>query len=199
MEVVLTKWQHCGRFHNHSRWYNGPRLANVPLEQLRENTFILSLDAGLATGLDLSFVTHIFLLEPVEDAALLEQITSRAHRLGATGPVTVETVNPYYKLQPATEAAVTLSKERKERLRNGSERKAGTKSSVQGQNKSALTKVVCQHCFRAFDSMREAVAHENNNCARNPANNASVNKWHISSVYREIRPPAPHIFSQERV
>lgn len=36
-------------------------------------------------GLDLSFVTRIFLLERIKDKALQEQIISRANRMGATG------------------------------------------------------------------------------------------------------------------
>ena len=43
-------------------------------------------------GLDLSFVTDIFLLERLKDKALEEQIVSRANRMGATGPVVVTTV-----------------------------------------------------------------------------------------------------------
>jgi hypothetical protein len=91
--VKLKKWQPCGRFHGKSRWYTGPSVETVPLREEKEDVFILCLDASLAHGLDLSFVTHMFLLEPIDDAALLEQVTSRAHRLGSTGPVTIgETV-----------------------------------------------------------------------------------------------------------
>ena len=53
-------------------------------------------------GLDLSVVKHSYLLEPIEDAGALQQVTSRAHHLGATGPVTVETVNIW---QEKSEAA----------------------------------------------------------------------------------------------
>ena len=43
-----------------------------------------------STGLDLSFETHIFLLERIEnDRALHNQIVSRAHRIGATRLVEV--------------------------------------------------------------------------------------------------------------
>ena len=93
--VRLKKWQPCGRFHSRPRWdhlrkkhvgwYTGPTLADVALRAQKEDTVILLLDSSLAHGLDLSFVTHIFLLEPIDDAALLEQVTSRAHRLGCTG------------------------------------------------------------------------------------------------------------------
>ena len=40
-------------------------------------------------GLDLSFATHIFLLDQLRDPALENQIISRAHRMGAKGPVDV--------------------------------------------------------------------------------------------------------------
>ena len=43
-----------------------------------------------STGLDLSFATHIFLLERIADPALRNQIVSRANRMGATGPVHVQ-------------------------------------------------------------------------------------------------------------
>ncbi len=40
-------------------------------------------------GLDLSFSTHLFLLEGVWNSSLESQIVSRAHRMGATGSVKV--------------------------------------------------------------------------------------------------------------
>ena len=43
-----------------------------------------------STGLDLSFATDIFLLERIPDPSLRNQIVSRAHRMGATGPVHVQ-------------------------------------------------------------------------------------------------------------
>ena len=43
-------------------------------------------------GLDLSFVTHLFLINEVSDPAKRQQVVSRAHRMGATGPVVVEPV-----------------------------------------------------------------------------------------------------------
>jgi SNF2 family DNA or RNA helicase len=78
---------------------------DTPIRTEVEDVFILCLDAALAHGLDLSFVTHLFLLKPINDAALLEQVTSRAHRLGSTGPVTVKTVNVWPEMNPETEKA----------------------------------------------------------------------------------------------
>ena len=51
---------------------------------------ILLLDVVGAVGLDLSFVSHIFLLDPIWDKSLEDQVISRAHRLGAKRSITVE-------------------------------------------------------------------------------------------------------------
>ena len=48
------------------------------------------MDRAGAVGLDLSFVSYVFLLEPIEDMSLYKQIVSRAHRLGAKSAVHVE-------------------------------------------------------------------------------------------------------------
>ena len=86
--VKLRKWQPCGRFHGKPRWnlnrkkqvgwYAGPTIAHTTIETVKEDVFILALDASLAHGLDLSFVTHLYLLEPIDDAALLEQVSPTA-------------------------------------------------------------------------------------------------------------------------
>ncbi|KAL6124912.1 hypothetical protein ACLB2K_077420 [Fragaria x ananassa] len=52
----------------------------------------LLMDGSAALGLDLSFVTHVFLMEPIWDRSMEEQVISRAHRMGATHPVHVETL-----------------------------------------------------------------------------------------------------------
>lgn len=84
--VRLRKWQQCGRFHGKPRWnqlrrrqvgwYTGPTLVQQAIKTIKEDVFILALDASLAHGLDLSFVTHLYLLEPIDDAALLEQVSA---------------------------------------------------------------------------------------------------------------------------
>ncbi|KAM5551719.1 F-box protein [Rosa sericea] len=53
---------------------------------------VLLMDGSAALGLDLSFVTHVFLMEPIWDRSMEEQVISRAHRMGATRPVHVETL-----------------------------------------------------------------------------------------------------------
>jgi hypothetical protein len=53
-------------------------------------TRVLLLDRAGAEGLDLSFASHVFLCEPLADAALEAQVISRAHRMGQTGTVRAE-------------------------------------------------------------------------------------------------------------
>ena len=196
MYVRLKKWQKCGAFHNPSTWYKGPKLNDSPIETVRENVDLLSLDAGLAHGLDLSFLTHIFLCEPIEDAALLEQITSRAHRLGASGPVSVITVNVNYKLSPDTEKIVEMSLKKHQDPGLASN---GT-NSLQKRRKdnASLTKVVCCFCYRSFDSYAEAESHEATACPRNPENATLLDPWHLSTVYSEIKPPSPLLTGLEQ-
>lgn len=53
---------------------------------------VLLMDGSAALGLDLSFVTHVYLMEPIWDRSVEEQVVSRAHRMGATRPILVETL-----------------------------------------------------------------------------------------------------------
>ncbi|DAZ96789.1 TPA: hypothetical protein N0F65_005787 [Lagenidium giganteum] len=53
-----------------------------------EASVLLMMDVG-SHGLDLSFVTHIFLLEEIWDKSLELQVISRAHRMGAKQSVVV--------------------------------------------------------------------------------------------------------------
>lgn len=170
--VRLAKWQPCSRFHNPSRWYKGSLLAHAPLKTVEEDVFVLCLDAKLSHGLDLSFVTHIFLLEPIDDAALLAQVTSRAHRLGATGPVVVETVNVWQEMDSATEKLA----------------QAGSFMMQERETRSGTA--VCEHCYRSFESLEKAQIHETK-CDHNPDSTVLVDPYHLSSVYREVRPPPP--------
>ncbi len=48
-------------------------------------------DTG-SVGLDLSFVSAVFLMEPLSDPALEAQVVARAHRMGAARPINVETL-----------------------------------------------------------------------------------------------------------
>ncbi|CAM6103765.1 unnamed protein product [Calypogeia fissa] len=53
---------------------------------------VLVMDGSAALGLDLSFVTNVYLMEPIWDRSMEEQVVSRAHRMGATRSVLVETL-----------------------------------------------------------------------------------------------------------
>lgn len=68
------------------------------------------MDQTGAVGLDLSFASWVFLLEPIEDASLYQQVVSRAHRMGAKQPVHLETlvmkVNLLYPLWSYCEPVV---------------------------------------------------------------------------------------------
>ncbi|KAL3537685.1 hypothetical protein ACH5RR_001051 [Cinchona calisaya] len=56
------------------------------------NCMALLMDGSAALGLDLSFVTHVYLMEPIWDKSMEEQVISRAHRMGAVRPIYVETL-----------------------------------------------------------------------------------------------------------
>ncbi|OQR80934.1 F-box protein [Achlya hypogyna] len=65
------------------------------LDELRKfqrdpNLHVLFMTEIGAIGLDLSFVTHIFLMDEIWDKSVEDQVIARAHRMGATGPVVVE-------------------------------------------------------------------------------------------------------------
>ena len=51
---------------------------------------VLLMDHSGSVGLDLSFASHVFLMEPIEDTSLHKQVVSRAHRMGAKRSVNVE-------------------------------------------------------------------------------------------------------------
>ena len=53
---------------------------------------VLLMDETGSVGLDLSFVSWVFLMEPLADASLQAQVTARAHRMGASQAVHVETL-----------------------------------------------------------------------------------------------------------
>lgn len=58
----------------------------------KQDCFILLLTKDGSEGLDLSFVTNIVFLEQIYDKSLQNQAVARAWRMGATGPVEVETL-----------------------------------------------------------------------------------------------------------
>ena len=68
-------------------------LRGRPWQVVHEDASVLLLSIDGSAGLDLSFATHIFMLERIHDPALENQLVSRAHRMGATGPVAVQIVS----------------------------------------------------------------------------------------------------------
>jgi len=76
-------------------------------------------------------------------------------------------------------------------LKKSKEVELPQKSSLNDNKKQTLTKSVCNFCYRSFDNKENAEDHEKKQCPRNPSNISLVDPWHLSSVYREIRPPSP--------
>jgi hypothetical protein len=69
-----------------------PILRGVRTETNTLDTFLLMLCHDGSHGLDLSFVTHLFIVNQIADPAVYQQVVARAHRMGATGPVKVHTL-----------------------------------------------------------------------------------------------------------
>lgn len=68
------------------------KMKSLATFQYDPSCMALLMDGSAALGLDLSFVTHVFLMEPIWDRSMEEQVISRAHRMGATRPIHVETL-----------------------------------------------------------------------------------------------------------
>ncbi len=81
-------WEKKGQAHVAEFW---GRIKNVELKKFCSDPEckVLLLGKDGSHGLDLSFCTHLFLLEGVWNSSLESQIVSRAHRMGATGSVEV--------------------------------------------------------------------------------------------------------------
>lgn len=90
--AIVRGWRTCGGKGAHNNWHGSKILPRIPWTTEEEEASILMLKEDGSTGLDLSFATHIFMLDRVRDPALRNQIISRAHRMGATGPVQVQLV-----------------------------------------------------------------------------------------------------------
>lgn len=76
----LVKWNQCGKVGSKG-WHKGKILDRSPWKVTQEDASILLLSNDGTTGLDLSFCTHIFLLDHIKDPALQSQIVSRANRM----------------------------------------------------------------------------------------------------------------------
>ena len=176
----LVKWTRCSQAHGPA-WFRGPSLATQPVRVEKEDVPILCLYRDASHGLDLSMLQHLFLLEPCRDSALLEQVVSRAHRVGATQSVVCETLMPFvahdHQKAVLPQENATPGGRRRRRL---SER----------QSTETPAKIfICDFCYRSFDSNDAADTHMTG-CSRNP-DNASLarRRFSIASVYDEIRPP----------
>ncbi len=90
--AAVRFWRKCGGKDKNISWHGEGGLKKVDWQVEAEPACILLLKEDGSTGLDLSFATHIFLLERIKDPALRSQIVSRAHRMGATGPVQVQLI-----------------------------------------------------------------------------------------------------------
>ncbi|KAG9459629.1 hypothetical protein H6P81_004137 [Aristolochia fimbriata] len=76
----------------YSPMHSSNKLKSLTTFEHDQNCMALLMDGSAALGLDLSFVTHVFLMEPIWDRSMEEQVISRAHRMGATRPIHVETL-----------------------------------------------------------------------------------------------------------
>lgn len=81
--------KHAGMY---SPMHSSNKMESLVTFQHDTNCLALVMDGSAALGLDLSFVTHVFLMEPIWDKSMEEQVISRAHRMGATSPINVETL-----------------------------------------------------------------------------------------------------------
>eukprot|EP01035_Chromulina_nebulosa_P017760 gene17760-23360_t len=85
----IKMWRTCGGRSKYTGWHGMKAFDGLKWQAMDEDASILLLHKDGSHGLDLNFVTHIFLLEKIKDPALENQIISRAHRMGAKGPVNV--------------------------------------------------------------------------------------------------------------
>ncbi|XP_065868181.1 F-box protein At3g54460 [Euphorbia lathyris] len=76
----------------YSPMHSANKMKSLTTFQYDSTCMALLMDGSAALGLDLSFVTHVFLMEPIWDRSMEEQVISRAHRMGATRPIQVETL-----------------------------------------------------------------------------------------------------------
>ena len=74
----------------HTFFYGKKKAHNLTKFRVLHDMRVLLLPKDGAHGLDLSFVTHIFLMDSILDESLLFQVVSRAYRMGAKQRVQVE-------------------------------------------------------------------------------------------------------------
>ena len=69
------------------------------------DSFLLMLCHDGSHGLDLSFVTHLFMVNQIADPAVEQQVVARAHRMGATGSVIVQALRLWPKVHGSAKTA----------------------------------------------------------------------------------------------
>jgi hypothetical protein len=97
LQIVASLWRSTGHAWNIE--VSGIQSSGNPDQQdahraLVRAAAVLVMDDTGSVGLDLSFAGAVFLMEPLADAALEQQVVSRAHRMGADPkrPILVETL-----------------------------------------------------------------------------------------------------------
>ncbi|XP_004308597.1 PREDICTED: F-box protein At3g54460 [Fragaria vesca subsp. vesca] len=88
-QLTIAGIKYAGMY---SPMHSSNKMKSLASFQNDASCIVLLMDGSAALGLDLSFVTHVFLMEPIWDRSMEEQVISRAHRMGATRPVHVETL-----------------------------------------------------------------------------------------------------------
>ncbi|KAK4483556.1 hypothetical protein RD792_010755 [Penstemon davidsonii] len=76
----------------YSPMHSSNKMKSLATFQHDSDCMALLMDGSAALGLDLSFVNHVYLMEPIWDRSMEEQVISRAHRMGAVRPIHVETL-----------------------------------------------------------------------------------------------------------
>nr|GMC82284.1 F-box protein At3g54460 isoform X1 [Ipomoea batatas] len=76
----------------YSPMHSANKIKSLATFQHDANCLALLMDGSAALGLDLSFVSRVYVMEPIWDKSMEEQVISRAHRMGATRPIFVETL-----------------------------------------------------------------------------------------------------------
>ena len=76
----IKMFSRCGKVGTKG-WHKGKILDRSPWKVTEEDASILLLSREDSTGLDLSFCTHIFLIDYIKDPAMESQIVSRANRM----------------------------------------------------------------------------------------------------------------------
>ncbi|RKP07429.1 P-loop containing nucleoside triphosphate hydrolase protein [Thamnocephalis sphaerospora] len=77
----------------HTRGMASARSQNITTFNTSDNAWVIIMDTRLAAyGIDLSSASRVFFVAPVWQNAMMRQAIKRAHRIGQTRPVYVETL-----------------------------------------------------------------------------------------------------------